>query len=264
LPSHIDRFGDLICASSVGEIRSDPTLGGRLVLRHAGDLIVSYAPVDHIQLGARVVFVGITPGSQQASNAMCDYRQRTIDGFDQDMALASAKRFAAFSGPMRRNLVAMLDCIGIARWLGIPTTEDLWTIHSDLAHFTSVLRYPVFVGGKNYNGKPPMLTSAPLRELLDSSLCEEVIALPDAIWIPLGSKAALGLNYLVGKGALDASRLLSGLPHPSGANSERIKYFLGLKAKEALSIKTDCSIIDAARSHLIGLVNDLPARALPP
>ena len=36
-------------------------------------------------------------------------------------------------------------------------------------------------------------------------------------------------SWLVYQGLMPAAQMLSGLPHPSGANSERIQYFLGRK-----------------------------------
>jgi hypothetical protein len=45
--------------------------------------------------------------------------------------------------------------------------------------------------------------------------------------------------------------VLNGLPHPSGANAERIAYFLGKKAKESLSVKTNPATLDSAKCKLI-------------
>jgi hypothetical protein len=45
--------------------------------------------------------------------------------------------------------------------------------------------------------------------------------------------------------------VLAGLPHPSGANAERISYFLGRKSKEALSSKTNATKIDEAKLVLL-------------
>jgi len=43
---------------------------------------------------------------------------------------------------------------------------------------------------------------------------------------------------------------LHGLPHPSGANAERIAYFLGRKDRSALSAKTDAARLDAINRDL--------------
>lgn len=50
-------------------------------------------------------------------------------------------------------------------------------------------------------------------------------------------------------GAVDPARVLAGLPHPSGANAERIAFFLGRKPRERLSGKVDAdTILCAPRS----------------
>lgn len=261
MSANLARFTDLIRTTSEAAIRCDVTLGGRLVLDRAGDVAVSYAPFEHIQRGALVVIVGITPGAQQAGNALAEARRKLIAGDGAEAALTAAKVFASFSGPMRANLVAMLDHVGLARWLGLASTAALWTSRPDLVHFTSALRYPVFVAGANYTSQPAMTSCPPLRRMLNECLREEARALPEAVWIPLGPKAATGVRHLVSVGALDPSRVLAGLPHPSGANAERIAYFVGRKAREALSVKTDPISLDAARVRLRDLVTRLPFQA---
>jgi len=43
---------------------------------------------------------------------------------------------------------------------------------------------------------------------------------------PLGPKVAQVFEMLIKQGVLDSNQILFGLPHPSGANAERIAYFL--------------------------------------
>jgi hypothetical protein len=145
----LERFSSLLTSSSESEIRADVTLGSRLLLAESGDLSISYAPFEHIQHGAKVVIVGITPGEQQARNALLEARRQLLSNTDVATALAKAKVFASFSGPMRANLIAMLDHIGLNRWIDLASMADLWGARSDLVHFTSALRYPVFSRGKN-------------------------------------------------------------------------------------------------------------------
>ncbi|TGS19046.1 hypothetical protein EN852_001600 [Mesorhizobium sp. M2E.F.Ca.ET.209.01.1.1] len=251
-------YSSVIRSTHEAALRSDVTLGGRLLLERSGDLVISYAPFEHIEREARVVIVGITPGAQQAGNALIELRRRLMAGDTEESALAAAKVFASFSGSMRTNLVAMLDHIGLAEWLGITSTAALWSTQKRLVHFTSALRYPVFVGSTNYNGQPPMTSHPSLRRMIDEFLREEAAALPKAVWIPLGPKAGDGVNHLVKSGAIARSNVLDGLPHPSGANAERIAYFLGRKPREALSAKTDPTTLDAALKRLKGMVSQLP------
>lgn len=155
------KYAPLLVQSTEADITADPTLGTKLIIDRTGDLTVSYAPFEHIQRSARVVIVGITPGAQQASNALVAARRKLLSGVEHASALAAAKVFASFSGPMRTNLVAMLDHIGVNRWLGVSSTATLWSADECLVHFTSALRYPVFLAGKNYSGQPSMVATPP-------------------------------------------------------------------------------------------------------
>ncbi len=95
---------------------------------------------------------------------------------------------------------------------------------------------------------------------METHLAEEAAALPNAIWVPLGGHAEAGLTHLAEAGRLDPARILTGLPHPSGANAERIAYFLGRKPRAALSSKTNAERIDAARERLQRQVAGLAGR----
>lgn len=245
------RFAPVITAASEAEIRADPTLSGRLLLGREGDLTVTYAPFEHVVPTARIVIVGITPGAEQARNALLEVRRALVAGATHQDALARAKVFASFSGPMRNSLVAMLDHVGVHRGLGIAGSASLWSTQAHLVHFTSALRFPVFRAGENYRGNPSMLRTPLLRAQLDEGLAEEARVLAHAIWVPCGPKAAEAVNEMVRRRHLAAAQVLDGMPHPSGANAERIAYFLGRSSKEGLSVKTDPVRIDAAREAML-------------
>ncbi len=225
---------------------------------HGGKrLDIAYAPFDYINLEARIVIVGITPGRQQMRNALLECRRQLLSGASTEQALAAAKVHASFSGPMRANLVSMLDDIGVARLLGLPTAAALWGAESNLVHFTSALRYPVFVDGKNYSGTPTMLRVPLLKDQLETWLGEEMRRLPNALFVPLGPKVGEALAYLAPRVGIAEEQVLTGLPHPSGASGERIAYFLGRKPRERLSSKTNAARLDAARMELMMKIEKL-------
>lgn len=221
---------------------------------------IAYAPFDHVTQTAKIVVVGITPGRQQMANALQECRRQLRAGTARDAALAAAKVHASFSGPMRANLVAMLDDIGVAQLLDLDSTAALWGSASDLAHFTSALRYPVFVDGKNYSGAPSMTRVPVLRSQLDTCLVAEMRQLPDALYVPLGPKVSEALEWAASRAGIPEAQVLSGLPHPSGASGERIAYFLGRKPKELLSVKTNAARLDAARAGLVSKISKLGGR----
>lgn len=200
------------------------------------------------------MIVGITPGLQQALNALSAYQSARRRGEAHEVALASAKVFARFSGPMRANLVALLDGIGVAAFLGIDSCARLFADRSDLVHFTSALRFPVTLGGKNYGGTPDILATEYTRREFEEGFLPEVETLRDALWVPLGPAVTAAIASVARRGVLEARHVLAGLPHPSGANAERIAYFLGRKARENLSSKVDPARLDTARSALLGQI----------
>lgn len=247
------RFADTVRNLTDVEV-SDPRTATKLALAHteANGRTVSmvYAPFDHVNPTARIVIIGLTPGLQQARNALSAAQAALRRGANVDDAAAEAKVFASFSGPMRANLVAMLDKIGVARRLGLASTALLWSERADLVHFTSALRYPVFVDGENWSGQPDALRVPAMLDWLLTYLGDELRSLRGALLVPLGPKVSAMLDYLANQGIVDRSAILDGLPHPSGANAERIAYFLGKKTRDQLSAKTDPARLDAARALL--------------
>lgn len=255
--SQFPRFADIL--------RAMPTLGQNdrlpetLLLDRSGSLETYYAPFDHINREARITICGITPGLQQARNALNAARACLAEGQSHESAMAEAKKIASFSGPIRRNLVDLLDGLGLQGWLGIDSCEQLFGCHSHLVHYTSALRYPVFVNGKDYNGAPSVLKQPKLRRQVETSLTEEVRALPDNLYLPLGPRVEEVFQQLVAQGLINEDQVLAGMPHPSGANAERIAYFLGRKPREALSNKVNPDKLDRARRSLCDKITALSA-----
>jgi len=211
---------------------------------------VAYSAFDHVNDGADVVIIGVTPGRQQMRNALVEAQRCLKAGQSEQDAMKAAKIFASFSGPMRTNLIAMLDGVGVGKVLGLSSTASLWKEDAGRVHFTSALRYPVFMNGENYSGSPSMLTVPPLRAQLMTWFSTEMAALPNAVFIPLGPKVTEAVEAVAKELALSSGRILSGLPHPSGANAERISFFLGRKRREDLSRKVDPDRLLAARASL--------------
>lgn len=226
--------------------------------RKSGPIEVYYAPFDHIATNAKLVIVGITPGLSQATSAFEAISGALRTGNSLADALRIAKQTASFSGGvMRKNLVDMLDGIGVAELFGLKSASELFTPESEDVHFTSALRYPVFVNGANYNGAPDMLGTPILREMVETHLAEEAIALRDSIWLPLGPKAETAVMHLVSMRLLDREMVLAGLPHPSGANAERVAVFLGRKDAASASRQTNPTQLLQAFTILKNQINNL-------
>lgn len=262
-PDLYASFAPIIKALTSAELSDPASLRMKLSLAVDGELEICYAPLDYVNVGAKVVIVGITPGHTQMVNAAAEYRRQLIAGASPQHAVRAAKLAATFSGAMRPNLIQLLDGIGLQAALGIETCGELFGAASGLAHTTSVLRNPVFLRGGNYNGTPNMVAHPLLRRQVLEFFAMDISLTPEAVFVPLGDRVADALRWLASEGLLKHEQILDGLPHPSGANSERIAYFLGKKLRSALSVKTNPDSLDRSRELLVSRVMALRCHPAP-
>lgn len=117
-------------------------------------LEIYYAPFEYVNELAKVVIVGITPGLHQMKKSYSTVINLEDIHSDEEI-LHEVKKNSSFEGSMRKNLIQMLDELGLHIYLGISSTLDLFKEASHIVHTTSVLTYPVFYNGKNYNGTTP-------------------------------------------------------------------------------------------------------------
>jgi hypothetical protein len=259
MPAQFAQFSDyagLIAATDFTQVANAAGIPAPFLLARTGRIEAHYIPFDYVNAGARVVVVGIAPGFVQWKNAMRAAQQGLREGLPLPELLRAAKYTGAFSGAIRPNLVALLDSVGLQHWLGIASCATLFGADAHLMHVTGALRHAIFVDGPdmnklNYNGASPNMLTTPLlqAQLLDY-FGHEAAALREAVFVPLGPKVSLALSWLARRGLLDEARILHGIPHPSGANAERIAYFLGRKDKSTLSSRTNGAQIDADRLAL--------------
>ena len=182
----------------------------RLIGRE-GRLVVYWLPLTEVNRNARVVLVGLTPGRKQAEMALATYNETGN--------AEAALRYAAFAG-MRTRMCRWLDDLGVAEWLTLSSTVELFEVRHDLLQSTSLIRYPVFVGEdeRNYSGTPRPMASPLLRSIIEEHLLPDLKSLSDALVVPLGVAVSESLQQL----GIDA---LYGFPHPSGANGHAPKQF---------------------------------------
>jgi hypothetical protein len=222
-----------------------------LLMTKEGSLEIYFSPFEHVNVAAQIVLVGISPGATQAHNANEKASALIRAGVKSDEVSEKAKLTGAFSGALRKNLVKMLDYIEVNKRLGIQSCESLFNEKKDLLHSTSAFRYPTLLNGKPISSAKSGLKTSVLKNLVETCLADEIESLPStALYIPMGQGVENMLLHLSDKGILQRHQLLIGLPHPSGANAERISYFLGNKAKEMLSAKTNADKIDSAKKQL--------------
>ena len=248
------RFASVIKTHAIEEL----TQSDLLLLKTLGPVQSFYAPFEAINHDAKVVIVGICPGQQQWRNALIAAKDGVEQQLSEENILKLAKNSGAFSGPIRKNLTQLLDHIGLQNQLGIQTTAELFSNHQDMVQMCSVLQQCILVNGKNYAGSTPaMLKNELLKQHIDDYFIPMIQQLPNAIYIPLGKGVDEVLNYVSSLGYFNDQQILAGLPHPSGANAERIKYFLGEKPRDQLSRQTNPEQIDSAKSQILLKLSNL-------
>jgi hypothetical protein len=210
------RFAPLIERLPDGELGENDL--AQLELASDGPVRIVYAPFDWLNLSARVVICGITPGRRSMVMALQTSKAALRAGFAHEDAARKGKQTGSFSN-MRKNLTTRLDAIGLQTALGLDTVGWLFADRADLLHTTSAVRYPVFKDGKNYSGYSPRLARHPLlKRFIDQYLKPEVAQLPHALFVPNGPAVAEALLMA----GLDERRCLCGFPHASngpGANN---------------------------------------------
>ncbi|MDQ0230892.1 hypothetical protein [Metabacillus malikii] len=193
---------------------------------------IYYAPFDYINKHAKVVIVGITPGFYQMKQAYEAVRAASREKSDEEI-LQDVKKRASLSGPLRKNLTTMLDELHLHKYFKIQSTNELFGEANGLVHTVSVLSYPVFYKGKNYNGTTPdILRTDLLKYYIITQFAQEIMNIEKPLIIPLGINVSRVLFSLAEDGYLDKEHIVSGFPHPSGGNGHRHKQFA--QNKEAM------------------------------
>jgi len=181
----------------------------------------------YVNKDARVVLVGITPGNTQLQGNRAGKSPREI------------KRENAFAGGMRKNLVRMLDCIGINGVLGISTCATLWDYDFDKVEMTSLLKDATYYKGKMFNNASAIFRSVKLTQALNDGFAKDCRKYTSAVaFVALGDGVGSVLSKLKSDGVIHCEVIT--IPHPSGANAGRVAIFLGQK---------DPSAGDAAENH---------------
>lgn len=221
------HYANTIRGLTPGELAVGDLLCERFRLQAEGLVEVYYTPFDHINEAARVTLVGITPGWHQMRLAYAVARDLLRYGLPHDAVLARVSSSAGFSGPMRANLLRMLDNLDLPRWLDINSSAELFGRREDLRHGTSAIRYAAFISKRNYTGSSPALVTVPLfRRYVFDVLAPELDRVPRSVVIPLGRAVEAALGLLIDAGALDPRRCCLGFPHPSSANGHRMSQFV--------------------------------------
>jgi hypothetical protein len=202
-----------------------------------GEIDIWFSPMGLGVTNPELWILGITPGWNQMRIAYEGAATALEQGSSPAEASAKRKPNVAFAGMMRNNLVSMMDELGFPEIFGLSTSADLFG--SELLRTGSVLKYPVFnrsqdkiQNTKNYNGHVPNPIKHPaLRQMIDTVLAGELKSIGRCLILPLGKAVESVLQCSVSRGLVNADQILSGFPHPSGANGHRKKQFVEHKER---------------------------------
>lgn len=201
-----------------------------LLIEKKDTIEIYYAPHnEYINPKAKVFIIGITPGFQQMSTAIVAARKGLELGEEIESIQYQCKAVGRFSGPIRKNIISMLDNIGLNTVLKIDSCSDLFAKKDYFLHTVSLIPYSVFVNKKNYSGHTPnLMKNEFLMNYVYENFIKEYGSLENkeqVLLIPLGKAVEEVLARLEAEGRIGNHQILKGFPHPSGANVNRLTQF---------------------------------------
>lgn len=220
-----NKYSDKI--STLTDFEKSDILTNNFLLHRESNLEMYYAPHnEYINKDAKVFIIGICPGWTQTQIAYKTANNGLKNNLPFEEIQKQCKHNSRFAGSMRKNLIEMLDELGLYRYLGISCCADLFDSNNNFLHTTSALPFPVFINGKNYTGhNPDILKSNLLRSYVEEYFYPEAELLSDTLIIPLGKSVDDVLCDMVKKQIVKSDNILFGFPHTSGANGHRKKQF---------------------------------------
>ena len=172
---------------------------------------------DYVNPKAEVVIVGITPGNSQQK------------GSREGMSPREIKRKYAFAGALRKNMVRMLDYIGVNSLLRIDTCASLWEQDFDRVEMTSLLKDATYVVGQRgktmFKDTEIIAKSKELSEKYENGFVRDCEQYKQAkLFVACGQGVYDELMKLKERGVIAAP--VVAIAHPSGNNAIRVKYYM--------------------------------------
>jgi hypothetical protein len=183
-----------------------------------------------MNLAARLVIVGISPGPKQIALAYKSVQDSLIASLSDELILEHSKREGSFGGPtMRPNLIKMLEFFCIHRRLKISAASELWAASSALLHATSVVPHAAIRNGKPFAGTfQEVLGSELFRVSFERDFAATLPLLPhDARYIALGPTPLAALDWCAEHCLIRKDQVLGAFAHPSSSGGSAVPVYLG-------------------------------------
>ena len=119
---------------SLKKINKSTVTNKNFLIKREDNIEIYYAPFDYINIKAKIMIVGITPGLQQML--------QSFEAVNEGRSLKKVKDLSSFKGSMRTTLIKYLDELNINKKLRIKSCESLFNINSKYLHSTSLIKYP--------------------------------------------------------------------------------------------------------------------------
>lgn len=222
-----ERYIDKIKNLPNGKLCKEDILNDNFLLAEQKNMKIFYAPHNEYQNKlAKIIIVGICPGWTQTEIAYTTAKKDLENKVIEEKILKHCKEEARFAGSMKKNLIEMLDKIHLPEKINIKSSLKLFE-DNYLLHTTSLIPYPVFIDGKNYNGHTPsIIESKLLMDYVENHFFNEIRLFKESpLIIPLGKAVEDVLRLMVEKNIIEEKQCLFGFPHPSGANGHRKEEF---------------------------------------
>lgn len=157
--------------ADLGVINKESIQTEQFLLYHDSKIQIYYAPHnEYINEKASVFIIGITPGWSQTQIAFQTAKNGIGTCNTDEEICFKCKVESRFAGTMRKNLISMLDDLNLQEYLGLKSCLELFDKNKSLLHTTSLIKYPCFYKGKNYNGHTPTMGSV---DILRKYIMEE-------------------------------------------------------------------------------------------
>lgn len=210
------------------KIEKDIILNEQFALYQDANMQLYYAPHnEYINDNAKIVIVGITPGWNQTQCAYQTAKKYIEMNCSDEEICFQCKTASRFAGTMRKNIITMLDELGLQNHLQLKSCSELFYSNNDLLHTTSLIKYPCFYKGKNYSGYAPAIGCVEiLQKYIENEFMEELRYINNTkLIIPLGKAVESIFREKLNSLSTQNCKVLWGFPHPSGLNAHRKEQF---------------------------------------
>ncbi len=198
-----------------------------LIIKSNGISIYYSAHNEVVNSRADMMIIGICPGWRQMEMSIRYAKQLLNKRLSQDEILKKVKLKCRLYGSTRENLIDMLNSLELHKELGVSSSDILFNEDYHRLHTTSLIRYPVFINGNNYNGNSPsLLKNEFIFNIASESIKEEISHLENIkLILPLGKAVERFLCSIYKENENIYNRIIKGFPHPSGLNGHRMRFF---------------------------------------